>query len=40
MTAARAGMKGMSWFSEAGQIALKTKVAEAFATAGEHSQTL
>lgn len=32
-------MKGVNWFSEAGQVAQKTKVAEAFANAGIASST-
>ena len=39
MGLARAGVRGANWFSEAGQVAQKTKVAAAFAEAGVASAT-
>jgi len=37
MKAARAGVSGVNFFSEAGQVAQKTKIAEAFVNLGAHS---
>jgi len=38
MKAARAGTSGVNFFSEAGQVAQKTKIAEAFVNLGAHSK--